>query len=263
MKLNRAELKKILYEFNSMSNRLLQADFRDYSDILSMYVAFLTENELIHEYILDCGNCDQDMEQEFAEVRSHRAVFALGNTVKEEVRNVYAILKYVVDNNLDVSRGIGMSYSYSHKYQEILKDFNNRVTMVLIRHIETYLTKVGIDMGLDDSISYSITVKDGQVIIANDNAVVNATNTVNGVNKEELVKLITEIKLAAENSNLSPEDEETVNNSLEVIEEEIAKEKPRKGFLKMAITGLKAIKGTAEFGAAIATLIKFIQPFIG
>ena len=91
----------------------------------------------------------------------------------------------------------------------------------------------------------------------------NATNTVNGVNKEELVKLITEIKLAAENSNLSPEDEETVNNSLEVIEEEIAKEKPRKGFLKMAITGLKAIKGTAEFGAAIATLIKFIQPFIG
>ena len=144
MKLNRAELKKILYEFNSMSNRLLQADFRDYSDVLSMYVAFLTENELIHEYILDCGDCDQDMEQEFVEVRSHRAVFALGNTVKEEVRNVYAILKYVVDNNLDVSRGIGMSYSHSHKYQEILKDFNNRVTMVLIRHIETYLTKVGI-----------------------------------------------------------------------------------------------------------------------
>ena len=118
-------------------------------------------------------------------------------------------------------------------------------------------------LGLDDSISYNITVKDGQVIIANDNAVVNATNTVNGVNKDELVELINEIKLAAENSNLSSDDEETVNNSLEVIEEEIAKEKPRKGFIKTAITGLKAIKGTAEFGAAIATLIKFIQQFIG
>ena len=30
----------------------------------------------------------------------------------------------------------------------------------------------------------------------------------------------------------------------------------------MALTGLKAIKGTAEFGAAVTALYQFIQPFI-
>ena len=29
MKLNRKELKKVMYEFNAMSNRLLQADFNE------------------------------------------------------------------------------------------------------------------------------------------------------------------------------------------------------------------------------------------
>ena len=80
MKLNRAELKKIIYEFNSLSNRLLQADFNDYNNVLSKYVSFLTKTEIIFDYILDCGTCDQDMEQEFKEVQTQHAVFDLGET---------------------------------------------------------------------------------------------------------------------------------------------------------------------------------------
>ena len=263
MKLNRKELKKVMYEFNAMSNRLLQADFNDYGDILKKYIAFLDGRELIHEYIADCGECNQNMEQEFKEVRTGNAIFELGGTTEEEVCNIYAILKYVVENNINVSYGIAMSYSGSRKYQERLKDFNNRVTMILIQNIETYLTKIGIDMGLDENVSYNITVKDGQINIANDSAVINATNTVNGASIEGLVKLINEVKLAAENSNLSSEDAEMVRSNLEVIQEEAKADKPRVGFLKTAVLGLKAIKGTAEFGAAVVALIRFIQPLIG
>ena len=50
--------------------------------------------------------------------------------------------------------------------------------MVLIRHIERYLTKVGIDMGLDEKVVYNVTVQNGQAIIANDNANVTATANV-------------------------------------------------------------------------------------
>ncbi len=203
------------------------------------------------------------MEQEFKEVRTQNAIFELGNTTEEEVRNIYSILKYAVENDINVSHGIAMSYSSSRKYQEILKDFNNRVTMVLIRNIETYLTKIGIDMGIDENVSYNITVKDGQINIANDNAVINATNTVNGANIEDLTKLINEVKLTAEKSNLSSEDAEMVSSNLEVIQEEVKADKPRVGFLKTAVSGLKAIKGTAEFGAAVVALIQFIQPIIG
>ena len=262
MKLNRTELKKIIYEFNVSSNRLLQADFNDYNSVLSKYISFLTKTEIIYEYIKDCGTCDQDMEKEFQEVRTLRAIFDLGETTEEEVKNVFAILKYIVDNNVNVHYGIGMSYSHNKKFQNILKDFNSRVTMVLIRHIETYLTKVGIDMGLEDNVTYNITFKDGQLNIANDTATINATNSVSGINFDELTPLLDEILITSEKSDLSPEDKDTVSSSLEVIGEELKVEKPRKAFLKTAIAGLQAIKGTAEFGAAVVALIQFVQPLI-
>ena len=64
--------------------------------------------------------------------------------------------------------GVAMGYSHSKGYQDKIKGFNDRFVMVLIRHIERYLTKVGIDMGLDEKIIYNVTVENGQAIIATD-----------------------------------------------------------------------------------------------
>lgn len=51
MKLNRTELKKIQYDFNSFSNRLLQADYQDYTDVLGKFLSFINSTEIIKEYI--------------------------------------------------------------------------------------------------------------------------------------------------------------------------------------------------------------------
>lgn len=263
MILNRNDLKKIMYDFNSLCNRLLQADFNDYNGVLSKFVNFITDTEIIHDYIVDCGECEQDMDQEFNEVKSGNSVFELGETVPEEVRNIYSILKYIIENNINVSHSIGFSYSHSNKYQEILKDFNDRVVMVIIRHIESYLTKVGIDMGIDDKLVYNITVRDGQVNIANDNSSITATNNSGSIDINELLKLLDEIRAEANKSNLSSDDMEAVESSLDVIGEESKSAQPRKSFIKTAVAGLKAVKGTVEFAAAVATLIQFIQPLIG
>ena len=263
MKLSRNDLRKIIYDFNSLSNRLLQADFDDYNGVLGKFVKYLSETDIIHDYIVDCGECDQDMDAEFKKVQAHNAIFSLGDTDEEEVRTVFAILCYVVEHNVNVYYGIGMSYSYSDKFQEILKDFNDRVTMVLIRHIEAYLTKVGIDMGVDDKIVYNITVRNGQVNIANDNANITASNAVNTVDVEELAKLIGGVREAAQTESLSDEEKEIVESSLEVIEQEAKSDKPRKAFLKTAVAGIKVITGTTEFMAAVVALIQFIQPLIG
>jgi hypothetical protein len=261
MKLSRNDLRKIMYDFNSLSNRLLQADFEDYNGVLEKFVRFINETEIIHDYIVDCGECNQDLEAEFKEVQSHNAIFSLGDTDEEEVRTVFAILNYIVEHDVNVYYGIGMSYSHSNKFQDIIKDFNDRVTMVLIRHIETYLTKVGIDMGVDDKIVYNITVRDGQVNIANDNATITASNVVNTVDAQELARLIRDVRSKAE-GGLTDEEKETLDSSLEVIEQETKVKKPRKSFIKTAVTGLKAIKGTAEFAAAVVTLIQFLEPLL-
>ena len=260
MKLNRTELKKISYEFNSLANRLLRADFRDYSNVLARFIKYISETEIIYDYILDCGEYNEDLAQAFREVQSRNSIFVLGDSDEEEVRTVYAILKYSVENKHEICMGIGMAYSGATQFQEILKAFNDRVTLILIGHIETYLTKIGIEMGVDDKIIYNISVKNGQVNISNDNSVINATNTY--CDAEELLKMIDLIRGEAEKSNFSDSEKEILESSLSVIEEECKEEKPRKAFLNTALVGLNTIKGTVEFTAAVVTLVQFVQQII-
>ena len=250
-----------MYDFNSISSRLLKADFQDHTAVVTKFIRFIKKTPIIYDYIMDCGTCEQDIKHEFDEVGQSfgGCIFSLGDTDEEEIRNVYAILCYISENNIATFRSIAMGYSASHSYQEMIKGFNDRVIMVLIRHIETYLTKIGIDMGLDEKTSFSITVHNGQVNIANDNASITANNSV-GLDAAQLANLVKDIQVAA--NGLSVEDSETLENSLEVVEAEATSDKPRKGFIKTAISGLTALKGTTEFAAAVATLVQFLQPLL-
>ncbi len=238
----------------------MQADCNDYSSVLSKFVVFLKNNQIINDYIDDCGTCEQDLAQEFNKARSYNgSIFSLGDTSEEEVRNVFAILIYSVENNINIPREVAIGYSSSNKYQDKAKGFNDRVVKVLIRHIESYLTKIGIDMGIDEKIIYSITVQNGQVNIAHDNATITATNAI-GIDTAKLAELVHAVRSTA--NNLSPDDTDTLNSSLEVVEEEVKSNEPRKSFLKTAINGLRILKGTAEFSAAVIALFQFIQPLL-
>ncbi|CDC28977.1 putative uncharacterized protein [Firmicutes bacterium CAG:466] len=261
MRLNRNELRKIQYDFNSFSNRLLQADFQDYTDVLGKFLNFINNTPIIFDYISDCGHCDWNLEDEVKQVQCSYGskIFSTGDTEEEEVRNVYAVLQYISDKSIKVHYGIGVSYSSSNDSQDKIKGFNERFVMVLIRHIERYLTKVGIDMGLDDKITYNVTVQNGQSIIATDNASVTATNTVRS-DASELAKLIADVR--ALSGNLSPEEQEIVSDSLEVIEAEASSDKPKKGMLRTAIAMLKNIKDVTEFGEAVIVLSEFVCTLI-
>ena len=261
MRLNRNELRKIQYDFNSISNRLLQADYNDYTGVLGKFLTYIESTPIIFDYIKDCGDCDWDLATEVQEVQASygQMIFSTGDTEEEEIRNVYAVLHYLVETNNSVFRGVAMGYSHSKGYQDKIKGFNERFVMVLIRYVESYLTKVGIDMGLDDKIVYNVTVENGQAIIATDNATVHATNQV-GVEVSELKKLIAEVQAAA--STLTPEEQETVSECLEVIETEATADKPKKGMLRTALNTLSAIKGIVEFGSAVAGIAEFVGPLI-
>lgn len=258
MNLNRNDLRKIQYDFNSIANRLLQADFQDYSDVLFKFLRYMETTPIIFDYIVGCGSCELDLGQEVKEVQTSRALFETGETDEEEVRNVYAILRHIVDNRIEVHY-LAMWYSSSNKYQDKVKSFNERFVMVLIRHIEKYLTKVGIDMGLNDKITYNVSVQNGQAIIAMESATVMATNKV-GIDSFELEKLIKAVRTSA--NDVAPEEQEIVSDSLEAIRSEAVAQKPKKGILKTAMVALQGVKGTVEFAAAVATLIQFISPLV-
>lgn len=258
MKLNRKELRKIQYDFNSYSNRLLQADFNDYTSVLGKFLKFIDETPIIIDFIRGCGSCDFDLQKSTMEVQTSygRHIFITGDTEEEEVRNVYAVLRYLFETNNTIYHEIAMGYSSSNNYRDKIKGFNDRFVMVLIRHIERYLTKVGIDMGLDEKITYNVTVRDGQVNIASDNATITATNNI-GIDTIELKKLIENVRVNS--GALSPEDQDTVSECLEVIETETVAEKPKKSILRTAINTLKTVKGVTEFAEAITSLIEFVR----
>ena len=262
MKLNRKELRKIQYDFNSCSNRLLQANYEDYADVLGKFVNYIDSTPIISDYIHDCGSCDWNLESEVKEVQGSygRLIFSLGETDSEEIRNVYAVLRYLVENNSSVYLGVAMGYTSSSKWQDKIKGFNERFVMVLIRHVESYLTKVGIDMGIDEKNIYNVTVQNGQAIIANDNSSVMATTNI-GATANDIEQLIDAVRTKMDTLT-SDEDKEAASESLEVIEAEVISEKPKKSMIKTAIASLQAIKGTVEFGSAVAALIQFVGPML-
>ena len=260
MKLNRKELRKIQYDFNSCSNRLLQANYEDYADVLKKFVNYIDSTPIISDYIHDCGSCEWDLEIKEVQGSYGRLIFSLGETDSEEIRNVYAVLRYLVENNSSVYRGVAMGYSSSSKWQDKIKGFNERFVMVLIRHVESYLTKVGIDMGIDEKNIYNVTVQNGQAIIANDNSSVTATTNI-GATANDIEQLIAAVRTKMDTLT-SDEDKEAASESLEVIEAEVISEKPKKSMIKTAMASLQAIKGTVEFGSAVAALIQFVEPML-
>lgn len=263
MKLNRKELRKIQYDFNSCSNRLLQANYEDYADVLGKFLNYIDSTPIISDYIHDCGSCELDIENEVKEVQGSygKMIFSLGETDGEEIRNVYAVLKYLVENNSPVYCHVAMGYSSSsNKWQDKIKGFNERFVMVLIRHVESYLMKVGIDMGIDEKNIYNVTVQNGQAIIVNDNSSVTATTNI-GTTANDIEHLIAAVRTNMDTLT-SDEDKEAASESLEVIEAEVISEKPKKSMIKTAIASLQAIKGTVEFGSAVAALIQFVGPML-
>ena len=96
MRLNRNELRKILYDFNSFSNRLLQADFQDYTDVLKKFLNFINNTPIIFDYILDCvlrifcPSCGLTSENYVTEDVIDLAMRMIKNTANDKL---YAVFK--------------------------------------------------------------------------------------------------------------------------------------------------------------------------
>ncbi len=256
-----------MYDFNSISNRLLRVNFQEYIGVLRKFLYFIDNTEIISRYIMDCVVYDFDVKKEVDEVAQSygRCIFSTGGTDEEEISNTYQILKYIAENEIEIHYGISRGYSSSNSYQDTVKGFNDRFVLILIQHIESFLTKVGIDMGMDETIKYSITVEKGQVNIAHDSSTINATVN-NGGEITDLEKIIGTIKELLSNDDISPEEREMISDNIEVIKEELGRDNPRKGFIKTAWQGIKYallnIPTAIEIGENINKLGELIQPWI-
>ena len=144
------DLKKLMYDFNRVSERLMHTDFADFTQNLNRFISFIDGKEIIKKYIDSAGSPTIDIKNEVNELSHNRGVFDVGDDENSEVANIYCILHYILDNNVNYRALIFWGYSHdSNKWQDMIDGFNSRVTMLLISNIEAYLTGMGYEMGLD------------------------------------------------------------------------------------------------------------------
>ena len=138
-----------------------------------------------------------------------------------------------------------------------MKEFNDRVVLVLIGNVEDYLTKVGIDMGLDENVVYN--VNGGQVNVASGNATINATQN-NGVSASELDNIL---KGITENlSKLEKENADEIADIVEMAREELAKSEPKVGRLRNCLTLIAPMFTIANGIPTLATNLQRLQEYI-
>lgn len=180
--------------------------------------------------------------------------------MEEESFQIYSILKHICENVVAPYRSFSSIYGESQR-QDNVKQFNDRVALVLINNISDYLTSVGIDMGLDENTVWN--VSGGQVNYASGNATINATQN-NGVNVTELENIIKNIM---ENvSGLEEDDADTIIDAVEMIRDELLKPEPKGKILsngiKLLAPMISIANGIPVLADNIQKIIEFVTPML-
>lgn len=264
MEVTKVDLKILIKEFLSASNRILRAGYEVYATELSKFISFLETHELIFEYINSCGEPEYDVKEEVDEICNSygRSIFSLGSTNEKEVANIYAVVKYLGENNYNGRSYIYFGYSSSKKFQDKVNSFGDKFIRVLITHIENYLTRISIQMGLDEKTNVNVKIENSslnnaQVNVAAENSSI-VTNQ-NMCDTEQLEKLIS--NLLSTVGDMNDNDKQTVDDCVETIAT-IKEDNPKKGIIKMALSTLKGICGTTEFAAAVVAIVQFVEQYL-
>ena len=232
----------------------MRVQFDEYGTVLKKFVDYIESNEIIMQYICmgDTGEYDPKTDWDFV-VTKEGYMFDFGPSVEEESFQIYSILKYI-NENIAVPYHSFFSIYGERKWQDNVKQFNDRVVLVLINNINDYLTGIGIDMGFDENIVWN--VNGGQVNIASGNAIINATQN-NGVNIAELESIIKNIMDNV--SGLDKEVADTIIDSVEMIREEIIKPEPKRNIIS---SGIKLLAPMISIANGIPALAENIQKLI-
>lgn len=260
MELNKKELKKIMYSFSTISSRMMRVSYDEYNIVLNKFLAFIDETDIIMDYILTGKDEEFNAEEDFNKVASDDYIFSFGPTIEKESYQIYEILKYIQNNIKSPYYSFFTIYRKKH-WQDNVKIFNDRVVLVLINNIDEYLTKVGIDMGLDENVTWN--VSGGQVNVASGNATINATQN-NGNINTEFQKIIENIQ--KDISKLDEENAETVRDAVEFARQGFAGPEPKINKLRSCITLISPIlaiaNGIPTLGTNLQKLVSYIAPYL-
>lgn len=259
MNIDKKQLKIISLEFRTIANRLINCHWQTGMDLLKKFITYIDTNEIIRDYIQSYVNPDDFKDYKY---QTGIVYSSMGDSKQEEISFTYQFLKYAVDNcKSDIYRSL--AWGYAKEANDAVKEFCTRIILPFVNYIEGYLTEIGIQMGYDENTQFTINVTGGnpQLNIASGNSEITATQNI-GIDVNQLEKIMDEIREATNTEAFGNEEIEQITDSLDAIKAELTSLQPKKGILRTALKGLQAINGSAQFLAAIATMVQFVGPYI-
>lgn len=262
MNIDKKELKQISYEFRSKSSRLLSSNYDSFTRDLDRFINFVESEELIYNFIRSFAMDNFNIEDRIKEDINNK--FNIGETEEEEIYTIYYFLKHCIEKSGIPFRILIKYGNGSNKYNDMIKNFNDEVSLIFINHIEDYLNKIKMEMGFDEEVKYNIHMgNNGQVNIAEDKSAINAAQNNNA---NDLEKLSMEIKEILRDIDLDMGIKQKIEESVETLESELSKSEPKKGLVEIVLEGLENllpnIKDHIELTANLTSIISFAMSVI-
>lgn len=260
MNINKKELKKISYDFRFFASRVINANYREIASLVAMFVAYIERTPILIEYIMSCPftSSEEDLKKGIKAVSENygREMLNTGATPEAEIAYIFRLLK-LLSTDPSALLDIGYSYCNSNNFQDMTKAFGNHIVLPFTNNVNTYLTHLGIDMGIDEGEQYNITVNGGQVNLAKDNASIHAVQN-NGISSDAMQCWIDTILATVKNTSTSEVQIQQLSETLLAIQEEMTRPEPKKSVIKLLLSGLQ---NSATVIGAVPLLAQKVDEF--
>lgn len=265
-----AAFKKLLFGYHVEASTMLRAGYRDVDDAIGRFIAYIEGEKVIRDYLKNCVEDyipeGFDAERIVEEVSSqYGATFAhFSPDYRGESGEVYLILKAILGAGGVMKGNLLLSYmNGSKKYDDMVKNFMDKVVRKLVDGIDRYLTELGIEKGLSDTnyiqMQQNVNTGDNSNVAlgqSSDNSTV-AVRQTNGINGGELDQLLSTLENTfADLDDAQREEAEVYRDGLR---DALSEPKPKHSIVKAMYTGLRKIDGGVQFAAALAAIGSFLQ----
>lgn len=263
-------LKKLLFGYHVEANTMLRTGYRDVDDAISRFIAYIESEKVIRDYLEDCVENyvpeGFDAIKTVEEVSSQYGVtFAhFSPDYRGESGEVYLILKAILDKGGMMKGNLLLGYmNGSNKYDDMVKNFMDKVVRKLVDGIDRYLTELGIEKGLSNAnyiqLQQNVNTGDNSNVAlgqSSDNSTVDVRQT-NGINGRELDQLFGRLEDAfADLDDAQRAEAEVYRDGLR---DALSEPNPKHSIVKAMYTGLRKINGGVQFVAALAAIGSFLQ----
>lgn len=252
--MNRLELRKLSLEFRRLSSNLLNST-DDTADInLSRFLKFIDGNELISGFIKDkISGVDYDFKKCYAIGCSGWADFNPPENEACHIKAQYDYLLFINNEDKVNVRGQAMRYCWSsRKINDNIQSFLDMAFKPLIDFINDYLS---MEMIVYDEEAKAMS---GNTYIQNietvngsasqqNSGVINTYNTTDDTSS--MITLIDKLLASLpEIQGVASEEIENVKDDLEIIQEQLKSDVPKKNRIGKALIGIKKFVGDFSMG---------------